>query len=403
MATRTRRDFIRKLALAPRPKQDGLSRNTLLCIFLRGGADTLNMLVPYGDDSYYRLRPTVSIPAPDALGHNRDAAIRLDDFYALHPKLEPLLPAFREGRLAFVQGCGSDNSTGSHFEAQDQMEHGEAFGKSVGGGWIARHLRLRRGSDATPLTAVAIGATIPESLRGAPSVSAISTVEQMQLKAPPGRATAVALSLAKMYGAEVEMLSQPGRQALELLERVESLRSRPYVPAGQANYPANEFAAGLRELARLIKAEVGLETACIDLGGWDTHYIQGATGGLQASVIEELAGGLAAFDADLLDYRNRVTVVIMTEFGRRVYENSSFGTDHGRGFALIAIGGRIRGGRIIGNWPGLDEQDEDGPGGLRVNIDYRSVLSEILVRFAGCTQIDRVFPGFSAEPVGLVN
>jgi uncharacterized protein (DUF1501 family) len=206
-----------------------------------------------------------------------------------------------------------------------------------------------------------------------------------------------------MYGAEVEMLSQPGRQALELLERVESLRSRPYVPAGQANYPANEFAAGLRELARLIKAEVGLETACIDLGGWDTHYIQGATGGLQASVIEELAGGLAAFDADLLDYRNRVTVVIMTEFGRRVYENSSFGTDHGRGFALIAIGGRIRGGRIIGNWPGLDEQDEDGPGGLRVNIDYRSVLSEILVRFAGCTQIDRVFPGFSAEPVGLVN
>lgn len=398
--TTTRRAFIRKLAFGREPAVLNAGRHTLVCVFLRGGADTLNMLVPCGDDRYFRIRPTISIPAPSE--QKKDGAAQLDEFYALHPKLRPILPAFREGRLAFIQAVGTDNTSGSHFEAQDQMEHGEAYGTSIGGGWLARHLRARVTRDVTPLVAVAMGTVIPESLRGAPSVSAITSVDEVQLKTPSGDPQAVARALGSLYGADVGVLSQPGRQTLELLDRVETLRSRAYSPSGGADYSGSEFSAGLREIARLIKAEVGLEIACVDLGGWDTHYIQGATTGLQASAIEELARGLAAFDADIKDRVDRVTVLVMTEFGRRTYENSSFGTDHGRGFAMIAMGGGINGGRVVGDWPGLDEVEGPGPGGLKINFDYRSVLSEVLGRVLGANRLEEVFPGFTPQPVGLV-
>src|SRR5215831_13199819 len=190
---------------------NGPSDSVLVCIFLRGGADTLNLVVPYGDDRYYKLRPTLAIPPPFRAG----GAIRLDDFYGFHPKLAPLYPIFAEGRLAIVQAVGSDNTSGSHFEAQDQMEHGEAHGQSIGGGWLARYLR---GSDVgqTPLSAVAIGATIPESLRGAPAASAISSVDEVRIAAPTGSSDAVQAALSQMYAAGSRSLSQAGEDTLDL-------------------------------------------------------------------------------------------------------------------------------------------------------------------------------------------
>src|SRR5215471_10487021 len=284
----------------------GLSDSVLVCIFLRGGADTLNLVVPYGDDQYYKLRPTLAIPPPSRSG----GAIRLDDFYAFHPKLAPLYPIFSEGRLAIVQAVGSDNTSGSHFEAQDQMEHGEAYGQSIGAGWLARYLRA---SDIgqTPLSAVAIGATIPESLRGAPAASAISSVDEVRIMAPTGKPDAVQAALAGMYAAGSRPLSQAGQETLDLLQRMEGIRGESYRPEGEARYPNEAFAAGLREIARLIKAEVGLRIASIDLGGWDTHFFQGTTDGQQAEVIATLAQGLAAFDADLARYGDRVTTLVM--------------------------------------------------------------------------------------------
>ena len=379
-----------------------VSERVLVCVFLRGGADTLNIIVPYEDDRYYKLRPTLAIPPPSRAG----GAIRLDDFYAFHPKLAPLYPIFAEGRLAIVQAVGSDNTSGSHFEAQDQMEHGEAYGQSIGAGWLARYLRA---SDIgqTPLSAVAIGATIPESLRGAPAASAISSVDEVRIMAPTGKPDAVQAALAGMYAAGSRPLSQAGQETLDLLRRMEGIRGESYRPEGEARYPNEAFAAGLREIARLIKAEVGLRIASIDLGGWDTHFFQGTTDGQQAEVIATLAQGLAAFDADLARYRDRVTTLVMTEFGRRIYENGSLGTDHGRGFAMIAIGNRLSGGKIIGEWPGLDEMGEGGvngllgPSGLKINHDYRSVLSEVLLNVMGCENVDRVFPDFHPPPVGL--
>src|SRR6185369_3078027 len=177
------------------------------------------------------------------------------------------------------------------------------------------------------------------------------SIEELQIKTPGNDAAAVSSILSAMYSAEVGMVGQAGKATLDLLRRVESLRGAAYSPEGGAVYLDDDFSHGLREIARLIKAQVGLEVACVDLGGWDTHFFQGTTSGLQAESIDELARGLAAFDADLRDYRSRVTTVVMTEFGRRVYENGSLGTDHGRGFALMAIGERINGGRVHGEWP----------------------------------------------------
>ncbi len=388
----------------------------LVCIFLRGGADTLNIVVPYGDRDYYANRPTISIPEPPRGEEKPDAAIRLDDFYAFHPKMKPLVPVYKEGRFGIVQAVGSDNDSGSHFEAQDQIEHGEASGKNVGGGWLGRHLRIRAesggagagaaGRGGSPLAGIAIGPTLPESLRGAPSASAFHSVDEIQLPASTGNPQAISSALAQLYGAEVGIIGQQGAETLDLLKRVENLRNKPYAPAAGSAYPADDFGKGLAEVARIIKADLGLEVACLDLGNWDTHFFQGTSGGIQATLIERLAAGLAAFDADLRGHRTRVTTIAMTEFGRRLYENGSAGTDHGRGFAFMAMGEAVNGGKVLGDWPGLKEEpgvpNLPGPGGMEVKIDFRSVLAEVLSNAVGNTRIDQVFPDFHPQRVGLM-
>ncbi len=410
----SRRGFIRQLLLANETVVPAAGERTLVCVFLRGAADTLNMVVPYGDDQYYKSRPTLAIPAPSQNKDNDVTSLRLDDFYAFHPKLRPLLPAFNEGRLAIVQAVGTDNPTGSHFEAQDQMEHGEAYGRIVGGGWLGRYLRAKAAAELTllsaPLSAVAIGSTIPESLRGAPTASAMESIDELQIKTPSGDTAAVSSVLSAMYGAEIGVLSQPGKTTLDLLKRVETLRGTEHKPEGGAVYLDDSFSQGLKEVARLVKASVGLEVACLDLGGWDTHFFQGGSSGQQAELIWQLACGLAAFDADLISHRGRVTTLVMTEFGRRIYENGSLGTDHGRGFAMLAMGQRINGGKVHGKWPGLAEEEAPGsntlsiagPSGLKVLFDYRSVLSEVLTNILGHRDVNQVFPNFHPEPVGLV-
>lgn len=398
MSTRvTRRAFLKSTIDGAR----GDGGPVLVVVFLRGGADTLNMLVPYGDDRYYAARPSIAIPPP-ATGDEAGRAVRLDDFYGLHPAMRPLLPAYREGRLGMLQAVGSDNVSGSHFEAQDQMEYGEGGGRRVGGGWIGRFLRATSPGAPSPLTAVAIGEVVPEALRGASGASVVRSVDEVRLDVASGDAGRVTRALAGLYDDGAGALGGPGREALGLLERVEELRRSPYRASGGAVYGDDPFAAGLGEIARLVKAGVGMRVACIDLDGWDTHFVQGGTSGLQAAQIGRLAGGLAAFDADLDGYRDRVTTLVMTEFGRRIYENSSEGTDHGRGFAMLALGGRVRGGEVHGAWPGLDvEEGPLGPGGLRILVDYRSAVAEALATVGDRGFAGRVFPGFTPAPVGL--
>lgn len=395
---KTRRQFLQRFFSQPDSGDDG--QPVLVCVFLRGGADTLSVVVPYGDDAYYRLRPSIAIPAPGASDTTHASAIRLDDFYGLHPKMAPLVPLFAEGRCAVVQAVGSDNTSGSHFEAQDQMEYGEGAGARLNGGWIGRYLRATTSADATPFSAVAIGTVVPESLRGATAASVITSVDELRLTGPERALGETARALEALYASGGGSLSGPGTRALELLGRVEELRATP--KAAPLAVDDSTFAAGLREVATLVKARVGLRVACIDLDGWDTHFLQGASEGLHAANVDALARGLAGFDAALAEERDRVIVVVMTEFGRRVYENSSAGTDHGRGFSMLVAGAGVRGGNVIGPWPGLEVDDGPlGPGGLRVEIDYRSVLSEVLAARGGLRDSAAVFPGFAPKPVGV--
>lgn len=394
----SRRAFLSKLVLASETAVENPGAHTLVCIFLRGGADTLNMVAPYGDPTYYKVRPTIAIKAP---GKGASAGLKLDDFYAFHPKLAPLLPIFHSGELGIVQAVGTDNPTGSHFDAQDQMEHGCAYGTQVNGGWLGRYLRTRVDEQLTPLSAIAIGEVIPESFRGSPVTTAIRKLDEIHIDLPVADNDAVVNALSKLYATDLGILKEPGSSTVQLLKRVEKFKSKTYVPEKGAVYADDQFAQGLKEIARLIKADVGLEVACIDLDGWDTHFFQGGPDGLQAGLIDQLAKGMGAFYKDLHAHNKRVTTIAITEFGRRTYENGSLGTDHGRGFSFFAMGAGVRGGKVHGLYPGLqDDQYELGPGGMKITCDYRSVLAEIL----GWRKapIEQVFPGLKAQSTGLI-
>ena len=402
----TRRAILSQLLFAAPPAVEDAGKHTLVCVFLRGGADTMNLLVPYADDSYYRARPTISIKAPQNGSTDKSRAIRIDDHYALHPALQPMKALYDEGRLGFVQGVGlQDNNTGSHFECQDQMEHGDsASGFQASGGWLGRFLRARMTDKTGPLSAVAIGTKLPESLRGAPAVSVMRSLGEIAIKVPGGKAENAAKLLGQLYGADVTLLGAQGRETLELFKRVQELETDSDTPANSAEYPKDDYGTGLREIARLIKAQVGLEVASVDLVNWDTHFIQGSTDGIQAAKAKVLADGLAAFEADIKEHKKNVTVLVMTEFGRRIYENSSLGTDHGRGFAAMVLSDKIKGGRITGPWPCVVESTLLGPGGMEITHDYRSVFGEVLRGAMGikAEKLEMVFPKFKAEKVGLI-
>lgn len=364
----------------------------------------MNLVIPYADDGYYKARPTLAIRKP---GAGSDASLKLDEHYALHPALAPLEAVFKEGRLGIVNAVAVDNTSGSHFECQDQMEHGRSMnGDYAGGGWLGRFLRTRSSHAGGPLAAVAIGTKLPESLRGAPSVSVLEKLQDIAIrsvgdKSKPDHVTA---ALRALYGGDVTLLGERGRQTLDLFEKITALGADNSSPSNGAEYPKHRFGEGLREIARLVRAKVGLEVACIDLDGWDTHFLQGATDGAHARNAAVLAQGLQALEKDLKDHRKDYTVIVTTEFGRRIYENASTGTDHGRGFAFFALGDQVKGGRVIGPWPLMKEEEilPIGPGGVQMGFDYRSVFSEVLRGAMGLADVSRVFPGFKPEVVGLM-
>ena len=354
----------------------------IVSIFLRGGADTLSLLVPHGDDAYYRARPSLAVPRPGS----PEGVLDLDGFHGLHPKLAPLHRAWQTGRLAFVQAVGNDDTSGSHFVAQEQVERGEEREKKLSGGWLARYLRAIGAPG--PLSAIAIGERIPDALRGAPAVAAMRKLDDLRLDPSANHR-----ALAALY-ADDPLLAAPAKATFDLLARVDGIRGE----RSSAPYPDGAFGAALRDTARLVRARVGLEVACIDLDGWDTHFVQRP---LLASNAETLAKGLAVFDEDLGDARDDVRVVVLTEFGRRTYENGSAGTDHGRGCAMMILGSGIRGGKVHGTYPGLEEPAGPGPGGLQITCDYRDVLAEVIAGEKHGAVVPSVFPDYTPKAIGL--
>lgn len=362
---------------------NGDDQRTLVVVFLRGGADGLNLVAPLQDDGYYRARPRIGI--------TRQQAEPLDGFYGLHPLLKQLAPAYHSGELAIIHAAGSEDSTRSHFEAQDLMEHGGI----VGGGWLGRFLRAQNSGQVGPLSAIALGHSVPECLRGAPSATIFQSLDDFSLGQDRPKLTN---SLSRLYAQRADELGQAGKVTLQALQRINELRAATYKPANGADYGTDTFSTGLKQVARLVKARVGLQAASVDLNGWDSHFGQAT---VMEPLIHRLAQGLSAFRQDLGRDLDRTTVVVMTEFGRRLEENSAFGTDHGRGSVMFVMGGGVCGGRVLGRWPGLSREVLEGPGDLPVVNNYRNVLAPILERLGGQPAVARTFPEFQIEPIPL--
>ncbi len=374
-------------------------RPALVCLFLRGGADGLALVPPHADPHLRELRPTLASPPP---GKGDDAVIDIDGRFGLHPALQALVPAFDARELAIVHAVGSDDDTRSHFEAQDRMELAGETASSASGGWLARHLSTRPGPRAGPLAAVAFGARPPEALRG----TAATALERVADFPVPGLTPAMATSIASLYQAERDArrplatdLAAAGRAALRAADQLAAF-VRNGAP-GVEPYPATTLGRHRAEAAFLLKRReaLGVEVVTIDHQGWDTHFVQST---VLPPLVRDLADGLAAFRADLGDAMQNIVVVVMTEFGRRAHENVSLGTDHGRASVMFVLGGRVNGGRVYGDFPGLGAEALAGPGDLRVTTDYRSVLAEVLAGPFRNPHTGEVFPGAPSKTLGLV-
>lgn len=365
----------------------------LIAVFQRGGMDGLNAVIPQGEIEYYRQRPTLAVAESNG---GKASAIDLDGFFGLHPSLGAFKNIWDAGELAIVHASGSPDPTHSHFDAMDYMERGTPGEKSLSSGWLARHLQTTDWDNDSPFRAVGIGAMLQSSLRGPVSATAMQSIAQFHLGGDNQSAELAQFqaTLGELYGTG-SLLDATGQLTLGATSTLEQVIQSNYQPSHGAGYPDSAFGQGLLQIAQLIKAEVGLEVATIDIGGWDTHAQQGALEGDMPNLLQDLADSLAAFYTDLGSYTQRVTIVTMSEFGRRLQENGAGGTDHGHGNVMFLMGGGLNGGKVYGDWPGLAADALYGPGDLAITTDYRDVLAEIVQKRLANEHVAEVFPGYS--------
>jgi uncharacterized protein (DUF1501 family) len=366
-------------------------KKILVAIFQRGAVDGLNMVVPFGEPRYYALRPSIAIPKPDG---TPNSAVDLDGFFGLHPALAPLKPIFDAQHLAIVDAVGSPDPTRSHFDAQDYMESGTPGYKGATDGWLNRALPPLSG-PLSPLRAVSLGDSLARTLRGHNDAVAVRSLNDFQVHDARGAAT-----FESMYENSLDtMLHGTGKETFNAVKIMQSIQKQKYVPANDAKYPNGGFGQSLQQIAQLIKANVGVEVAFADIGGWDTHVNETGgqpTNGQLANNLAQFGQALAAFYQDLGDRMEDVTLVTMSEFGRTVKENGDRGTDHGHANVMFVLGGDVRGGKIYGDWPGLQEEQLYDGRDLALTTDFRDVLSELVARHLGNPNLKSVFPGYES-------
>lgn len=363
----------------------GSRRKILVAIFQRGAADGLNIVVPHAEKRYYELRPTLGIQA--------NAAVDLDGSFGLNPALQPLKKLWDDKTLAIVEATGSPDPSRSHFDAQDYMESGTPGMKRDG--WLNRALPDLRG-EPSPLQAIAISATLPRTLQGDRPAIAVNDIQQFRANKDTEDA------VARMYTNSPDVqLATAGKSAFAAMRVIESLQKSPYTPASGAQYgQGGQLGRNLQEIARLIKADAGVEAAFAEVGGWDHH--QSEQGQLNNG-LRQLANALTAFVTDMGDRMEDIVLVTMSEFGRTAAENGNAGTDHGHGNVMFVLGGPVAGGRVYGKWPGLEKEQLFEGRDLAVTTDFRTVLGEIISRHLGTTNLAQVFPGYVAgEMLGLI-
>jgi uncharacterized protein (DUF1501 family) len=368
--------------------------DVLVCIFQRGGMDGLNAVIPVGDPDYYNNRPTLNIPEPQS--GNDQTAIDLDGFFGLNPALQALKGLWDDQALAIVHACGSPDPTHSHFDAMDYMERGTPGAKQIPTGWLARHLQTAAWQNNSPFRAVGIGSMLPASLRGPIPATALESIAAFHLggtsKTP--RIEQFQKILSQLYANTGDLQAEAGLtfESIDSLSKINLSTTNP-VPGAQ--YPSGSFGLALSQVAELIKAGVGLEIATVDIGGWDTHVEEGSISGQMPKLLQEFSAGLAAFYTDLGDRFKRVTVVTMSEFGRRVRENGGGGTDHGHGNVMFVVSKNINASKVYGTWPGLASAKLVAPGDLAVTSDYRDILSEILQKRLLNDHLSEIFPNYT--------
>jgi len=382
---------------------------TLICLFQRGAADALNVVVPHGETSYYALRPRIAIPRPSARLGDGQSAIDLDGFFGLHPSLQPLKPLWDRGLLAPIHAVGSPSTTRSHFDAQDYMESGTPDVKSTPDGWLNRYLATKgtceecasRGSvRSSPFQAVAMTDQTPRILEGSAPAVAMTSLEAFTVRA--GGTSAEQIEALYRTGSS-DVVHASGSEMFDAVKMLRAANPQRYQPENGADYPRSQFGQRLREIAQLIKADVGMEIAFADVGGWDTHVNQGAATGQLANRLTDFAQSIAAVVTDLGDRMENVVILTMSEFGRMARENGNGGTDHGHAGAMFVVGGSVKGGKVHGRWPGLASEQLYEGRDLALTTDFRAVFSEIASKHLGATKLDAVFPGYSSRaPVGVL-
>ena len=374
----------------------------LICLFQRGAADALNIVVPHGERAYYAMRPSIAIPQPSrgAAG----GALDLDGFFGLHPSLAPLKPLYDRGLLAPVHAVGSPSATRSHFDAQDYMESGTPDVKGTTDGWLNRYLAAKGTCDEcslakTPFRAVSLTAQTPRVLEGPSPTVAMNNLDEFTVRATGSSAE----RLEALYRTgSADLVHGTGAEMFDAVKMLRAANPRKYLPRNGAEYPRSQFGQRLLQIAQLVKANVGLEIAFADIGGWDTHVNQGASTGQLAQRLDDFARSISALVTDLGDRMDDVVILTMSEFGRMARENGNRGTDHGHAGALFVIGGNIKGGKVHGKWPGLEQEQLYEGRDLALTTDFRSVFAEVVSDHLGARTMDRIFPGFSAQPSGFL-
>jgi uncharacterized protein (DUF1501 family) len=377
------------------------NKKKMVVLFQRGAMDGLNVVVPFAEPNYYRLRPTIAIPQPQS--GSLDAALDLDGFFGLHPSLQPLEPLFQNGQLAVVQAVGSPDPTRSHFDAQDFMESGTPGVKATEDGWLNRAIESMPERSASPFRAVAFGPYLPRTLAGSAPALAIPDLKQFKMYGPQ---QTVEGGFEAMYAQTVDQaLHGVGQETFEAIDQLKKVNPDLYQPENGAQYPTSRFGKSLMEIAELFKADVGLEVAFLDSGGWDHHVNEGGVQGQLSNLLRDLGQGIAAFHQDMGDRMGDVVFVSMSEFGRTAHENGNRGTDHGHANCMFVMGGDVKGGRVYARWPGMNDGQLYQNRDLAVTTDYRSVLGEIMLKHMGDRDLKTVFPGFENDPrqfLGLV-
>ena len=377
------------------------SKKKLVVLFQRGAADGLNIVVPYQEKNYYSMRPSIAIQQKDVLD--------LDGQFGLHPAMAPFKPLFQQGHLAIVHAAGSTDTTRSHFDAQDYMESGTPGVKSTQDGWLNRALWNGPAPDGpggkpSAFRAVALGSQVPRTLQGKVPAIAVSNLADFSVGGKGPQTSSISNAFQAMYDESSDaVLHGTGQETFEAVKMLKAADPAKYQPASGVIYPNSPFGNSLKQIAQLMKANLGVEAAFSDIGGWDTHQNQGSATGQLANRLTEFANGIAAFWKDMGADVENITLVTMSEFGRTARQNGTGGTDHGHANAMFILGGSVKGGKVYGKWPGLDNNQLNEGRDLAVTTDFRRVLGEAAYKTLGARNMEAIFPGAQVNPGDFLN